>query len=53
MALQQRDVVEKDMDLSSEMAVEKVLGMWWSTETDEFMFKVGWNRYGPLLLMGQ
>lgn len=53
-ALQEKKTtVEKDLDLSPEVAMEKVLGMWWRTETDEFMFKVGWTRYDPLLLTGQ
>lgn len=52
-ALHEGDTTEKDMDLCSEIAAEKVLGMWWSTTTDEFLFKVGWKRYDPLLLAGQ
>ncbi|XP_062714227.1 uncharacterized protein LOC134290998 [Aedes albopictus] len=44
---------EKNLDLSPELATEKVLGMWWSTDLDTFTFKVGWDRYGRALLQGQ
>ncbi|XP_055623075.1 uncharacterized protein LOC129766532 [Toxorhynchites rutilus septentrionalis] len=51
-ALKEKTTVEKDLDISPEVAMEKVLGMWWRTETDEFMFKIGWKRYDQLLLSG-
>lgn len=35
------------------MSVDKVLGLWWCTESDTFTFKVGWNRYDEALLKGQ
>lgn len=45
---------EKNMDLSvGPMATEKVLGMWWCTTSDEFVYKIGWNRYNPDLLNGR
>lgn len=52
-ALQGTSVQEKNLALSSELATEKVLGMWWSTSTDTFCFKVGWNRHDKELLNGQ
>ncbi|XP_062715269.1 uncharacterized protein LOC115260558 [Aedes albopictus] len=52
-ALQEVDTDEKCLDLSSELATEKVLGMWWNTTDDVFTYKVGWNRYDPALLRGE
>lgn len=52
-ALQGEDTNEKSLDLFSELATEKVLGMWWNTREDIFTYKVGWNRYDPALLGGQ
>ncbi|XP_062557548.1 uncharacterized protein LOC134222413 [Armigeres subalbatus] len=52
-ALQEVNIDEKCLDLSSELATEKVLGMWWNTTDDVFTYKVGWNRYGPALLGGE
>ncbi|XP_062698516.1 uncharacterized protein LOC134284162 [Aedes albopictus] len=52
-ALQGENVPEKNLDLSSELATEKVLGMWWCTSTDAFTFKISWNRYDKELLNGQ
>lgn len=43
---------EKSLDLSTELATEKVLGMWWDTKADAFTYKVGWNRYDAKLLTG-
>ncbi|XP_062713668.1 uncharacterized protein LOC134290526 [Aedes albopictus] len=51
--LQEKPTDEKNLDLSPELATEKVLGMWWCTDSDMFTFKVGWDRYGRALLMGQ
>ncbi|XP_055614821.1 uncharacterized protein LOC129761139 [Toxorhynchites rutilus septentrionalis] len=31
---------EKSMEMSSDLALEKVLGMWWSTTTDVFRYKL-------------
>ncbi|XP_053686266.1 uncharacterized protein LOC128735804 [Sabethes cyaneus] len=44
---------EKCLDLSSELATEKVLGMWWNTRDDVFTYKIGWHRYDTALLAGQ
>ncbi|XP_062703593.1 uncharacterized protein LOC134286045 [Aedes albopictus] len=52
-ALQGDNVTEKNLDLSSELATEKVLGMWWCTSTDTFTFKICRNRYDEGLLSGQ
>ncbi|XP_053699271.1 uncharacterized protein LOC128746246 [Sabethes cyaneus] len=52
-ALQAEHTEEKSLDLSPELATEKVLGMWWCTKEDTFTYKVGWYRYGRALLEGQ
>ncbi|XP_055615196.1 uncharacterized protein LOC129761499 [Toxorhynchites rutilus septentrionalis] len=52
-ALQVEPTKEKNLDLSPELATEKVLGMWWCTKSDTFPYKVGWTRYGQALLEGQ
>ncbi|XP_062704517.1 uncharacterized protein LOC134286848 [Aedes albopictus] len=52
-ALQGEDINEKCLDMSTELATEKVLGMWWNTNDDVFLYKVGWNRYDSALLGGQ
>ncbi|XP_053691935.1 ATP-binding cassette sub-family G member 1-like [Sabethes cyaneus] len=45
---------EKSTDLTvGPMATEKMLGMWWCTTSDEFVYKIGWNRYNPDLLTGR
>ncbi|XP_058449233.1 uncharacterized protein LOC131429200 [Malaya genurostris] len=44
---------EKNLDLQYEMATEKVLGMWWHTASDIFIYKVGWARFDHSLLSGQ
>ncbi|XP_058827942.1 uncharacterized protein LOC131687869 [Topomyia yanbarensis] len=51
-ALQENNTTDKNLDLSPEIATEKVLGMWWCTEADVFTFKVGWDRYDRDLLEG-
>ncbi|XP_062556741.1 uncharacterized protein LOC134221566 [Armigeres subalbatus] len=43
---------EKSLDLSAELATEKVLGMWWNTVADAFTYKIGWKRFDGLLLEG-
>ncbi|XP_053692620.1 uncharacterized protein LOC128741069 [Sabethes cyaneus] len=43
---------EKSLDLSSDLATEKVLGMWWCTKTDCFTYKINWDRLGRDLLEG-
>ncbi|XP_062556957.1 uncharacterized protein LOC134221791 [Armigeres subalbatus] len=52
-ALGEGDIKTKNLDLSAEASTEKVLGMWWCTETDKFTFKVGWTRYDEALLSGE
>ncbi|XP_055615272.1 uncharacterized protein LOC129761561 [Toxorhynchites rutilus septentrionalis] len=42
---------EKDLNLTAEMATEKVLGMWWCTATDNFTFKLS-TKHDPELLAG-
>lgn len=52
-ALNEDYVEERSLDLTQgPMATEKVLGMWWCTATDEFIYKIQWERYGPELLKG-
>ncbi|XP_062556661.1 uncharacterized protein LOC134221484 [Armigeres subalbatus] len=52
-ALQEENVdEEKSLDLTTELATEKVLGMWWNTAADAFTYKIGWNRYEAELLKG-
>ncbi|XP_053691452.1 uncharacterized protein LOC128739970 [Sabethes cyaneus] len=45
--------IEKNLDLGSSMATEKVLGLWWCTATDCFTFKINWSRLGDDLLKGE
>ncbi|XP_065094740.1 uncharacterized protein LOC135715349 [Ochlerotatus camptorhynchus] len=52
-SLQEADTDKKCLDLSPELATEKVLGMWWNTSYDVFTYKVGWSRYDSALLGGQ
>ncbi|XP_053699089.1 uncharacterized protein LOC128746063 [Sabethes cyaneus] len=42
---------EKSLNLSSEMATKKVLGLWWCTATDTFTFKIS-PRINAELLQG-
>lgn len=35
---------EKSMDMNANLAMEKVLGMWWSTTTDVFRYKISTDR---------
>ncbi|XP_053696848.1 uncharacterized protein LOC128744094 [Sabethes cyaneus] len=52
--LNETSTAEKSMDLSvGPMATEKVFGMWWCTTSDEFVYKIGWNRYNPDLFTGR
>ncbi|XP_062541078.1 uncharacterized protein LOC134209112 [Armigeres subalbatus] len=44
---------EKSLDLASTLATEKVLGMWWCTQTDCFTYKINWRRLGEDLLSGK
>lgn len=44
-ALRVTTAEEKNLDLSPQMTAEKVLGMWWYTDTDDFTYQVGWHRY--------
>ncbi|XP_055622791.1 uncharacterized protein LOC129766295 [Toxorhynchites rutilus septentrionalis] len=52
-ALQEVNMEEKCLDLSSELSTEKVLGMWWNTTSDAFTYKIGWTRFDGALLNGQ
>lgn len=40
---------EKSLDVNKEMILEKVLGMWWDTETDTFRYKLSTERNQQLL----
>ncbi|XP_058448836.1 uncharacterized protein LOC131428813 [Malaya genurostris] len=51
-ALRGETAVHKDLDLATELATEKVLGMWWDTSNDRLTFKVSWTRFDEALLMG-
>lgn len=50
--LNEDGTAEKSMDLCSEMATEKVLGMWWCTETDTFTYRLS-PRHDPELISGR
>lgn len=52
-SLGEEDTETKNLDLSAEMATEKVLGLWWCTENDTLTYRVGWTRYDEMLLTGQ
>ncbi|XP_065083544.1 uncharacterized protein LOC135705687 [Ochlerotatus camptorhynchus] len=52
-SLGEDDAKVKNLDLTAEVATEKVLGLWWCTDKDTFTFKVGWTRYDKALLEGQ
>ncbi|XP_062714304.1 uncharacterized protein LOC134291053 [Aedes albopictus] len=52
-SLGEDDAKTKNLDLSSEMATEKVLGLWWCTEKDTLTYKICWTRYDVALLAGQ
>ncbi|XP_058452848.1 uncharacterized protein LOC131431259 [Malaya genurostris] len=43
------DVIEKNLDISSEISLEKVLGLWWNTDSDDFRFKLSKERHVELL----
>ncbi|XP_062541898.1 uncharacterized protein LOC134209893 [Armigeres subalbatus] len=47
------DTKTKNLDVSAELATEKVLGLWWCTQKDTFTFKIGWTRYDEALLTGR
>ncbi|XP_055522638.1 uncharacterized protein LOC129716826 [Wyeomyia smithii] len=40
---------EKSLEMNSDLAMEKVLGMWWNTETDNFRCKLCTDRNRDLL----
>ncbi|XP_055614748.1 uncharacterized protein LOC129761071 [Toxorhynchites rutilus septentrionalis] len=52
-AMGEEQVSEKSMDIASEMANEKVLGMWWSTSSDTFTYKMFTQRNEKILLEGK
>ncbi|XP_062565705.1 uncharacterized protein LOC134227988 [Armigeres subalbatus] len=43
---------EKDLNITSELASQKILGMWWDTQDDVFKYKIGWTRFDSALLDG-
>ncbi|XP_055604381.1 uncharacterized protein LOC129752630 [Uranotaenia lowii] len=45
-------VLEKNLNIATESANEKVLGMWWSTNSDLFSYKVYTKRNEKILLEG-
>ncbi|XP_055638129.1 uncharacterized protein LOC129776484 [Toxorhynchites rutilus septentrionalis] len=45
-------VTEKNLDLTSELASQKILGMWWDTQADTFKYKICWSRFDSDLLEG-
>ncbi|XP_055615070.1 uncharacterized protein LOC129761373 [Toxorhynchites rutilus septentrionalis] len=51
-ALNEEPTEEKNLNLSAEMATENVLGMWWNTSTDCFMFKICYRRFDAALFDG-
>ncbi|XP_062541327.1 uncharacterized protein LOC134209357 [Armigeres subalbatus] len=48
-ALGENPKSEKSMEMNAELAMEKVLGMWWSTTTDVFRYKLCTDRNRDLL----
>ncbi|XP_058467437.1 uncharacterized protein LOC131439240 [Malaya genurostris] len=52
-ALKEGSIAEKNLDLTSEMGTEKVLGMWWCTTSNTFTYRVGWSRLDRALLEGR
>lgn len=51
-ALNGASTEEKDLNLTAELANEKVLGMWWNTTTDCFTFKLSNGRFDQSLIDG-
>ncbi|XP_062705505.1 uncharacterized protein LOC115255509 [Aedes albopictus] len=43
---------EKDLNISAEVASQKILGMWWHTKDDVFKYKICWTRFDSALLDG-
>ncbi|XP_062702228.1 uncharacterized protein LOC134285471 [Aedes albopictus] len=48
-ALHNERIDEKSLNLGSELATEKVLGMWWCTKTDALTFKLSQKHDADLL----
>ncbi|XP_062551469.1 uncharacterized protein LOC134216626 [Armigeres subalbatus] len=48
-ALNGSDSSDRNLDLNKEAVVEKVLGMWWNIESDQFQFKLSKRRHEDLL----
>ncbi|XP_065076520.1 uncharacterized protein LOC135700058 [Ochlerotatus camptorhynchus] len=44
--------VEKDLNITTELANQKILGMWWDTRDDVFKYKICWTRFDQALLNG-
>ncbi|XP_062715999.1 uncharacterized protein LOC134291796 [Aedes albopictus] len=51
-ALEEQQTEEKDLNITEGLTTEKVLGMWWNTSIDCFVFKIS-PRYDPELMSGQ
>ncbi|XP_055523265.1 uncharacterized protein LOC129717404 [Wyeomyia smithii] len=49
-ALKSETCLSKNLDLSSSLATEKVLGLWWCTDSDCFTFRINCSRLGEDLL---
>ncbi|XP_053691197.1 uncharacterized protein LOC128739725 [Sabethes cyaneus] len=52
-ALSENPAEEKNLNFMAEMATEKILGMWWNTRTDCFMFKICYDRFDAALFNGR
>ncbi|XP_062710495.1 uncharacterized protein LOC134288735 [Aedes albopictus] len=48
-ALNGTEAVERNLDLNTNTALEKVLGMWWNIKSDEFQYKLSKERHADLL----
>lgn len=51
-ALEEEKTEQKSLNIGSELATEKVLGMWWCTSTDSFIYKLS-SKHSASLLAGQ
>lgn len=51
-ALRESSTAEKDLNMAEGLVTEKVLGMWWYTSRDCFIFKIS-SCHGPDLMSGQ
>ncbi|XP_062556830.1 uncharacterized protein LOC134221657 [Armigeres subalbatus] len=51
-ALGEKPMNEMALNIVAEYATEKVLGMWWNTSTDCFIYKICWTRFDAKLFDG-